>query len=83
MLEFQSKVTAGDSLRNTRMDNNDTQSFSEDEPIQESTYLAHAEIEDISPTFVTVTEILNLTLNDQEHLNESAAIENISVNKTF
>lgn len=65
------------------MDNNDTQSFSEDEPIQESTYLAHAEIEDISPTFVTVTEILNLTLNDQEHLNESAAIENISVNKTF
>lgn len=65
------------------MDNNDTQSFSEDEPIQESTYLAHAEIEDISPTFVTVTEFSNLTLNDQEHLNESVAIENISVNKTI
>ena len=65
------------------MDDNDTQSFSEDEPIQESTYLAHAEIEDISPTFVTVTEFLNLTLNDEEHLNEPVAIENISVNKTI
>ena len=76
-------VTATNSLRNTRMDNNDTESFSEDEPIQESTYLAHAEIEDISPTLVAVTEFSNLTLNDQEHFNELAAIENISVNKTI
>ena len=83
ILEFWSMVTATNSLRNTRMDNNDTESFSEDEPIQESTYLAHAEIEDISPTFVAVTEFSNLTLNDQEHFNELAAIENISVNKTI
>ena len=76
-------VTATNSLRNTRMDNNDTESFSEDEPIQESTYLAHAEIEDISPTFVAVAEFSNLTLNDQEHFNELAAIENISVDKTI
>ena len=83
ILEFWSMVTATNSLRNTRMDNNDTESFSEDELIQESTYLAHAEIEDISPTFVAVTEFSNLTLNDQEHFNELAAIENISVNKTI
>ena len=76
-------VTATNSLKNTRMDNNDTQSFFEDKPIQESSYLAHATIEDISPTFVTTTEFSNLTSNDQEHLNESAAIENMSVNKTF
>ena len=44
ILEFWSMVTATNSLRNTRMDNNDTESFSEDEPIQESTYLAHAEL---------------------------------------
>ena len=76
-------LTEVNSLRNTRMDRENTQSFPEDKSVQESSCIVYAQLEEISLMFVTITEFSNQTWNDQENLNESAAIENISVTKTF
>ena len=75
-------LTKVNSLRNTRMDDSNTQSFPEDKPIQESSCIVYSQIEEIC-SFVTITEFSNLTWNDQKNLNEPAEIENISVTKTF
>ena len=60
------------------MDRENTQSFPEDKSVQESSCIVYAQLEEISLMFVTITEFSNQTWNDQENLNESAAIENIS-----
>ena len=65
------------------MDGNDTQSFLEDKPIQESSDIAQEQIEEISSTLVTITEFADQTWNNQEHLNESVSIENVSVTQTL
>ena len=65
------------------MDGNDTQSFPEDKPIQESSEIVQEQIEEIFSTLVTITKFANPTWNSQEHLNESVSIENLSVTKTL
>ena len=65
------------------MDGNDNWLFPEDKPIQESSDISQEQIEEISSMLVTITEFVNQTCNDQEHLNESVSIENLSVTKTF
>ena len=65
------------------MDGNDTQSFLEDKPIQESSDIVQEQIEEISSTLVTITEFADKTWNNQEHLNESVSIENVSVTQTL
>lgn len=76
-------LTNVNSLVNSRMDGNDTQSFPEDKPVQESNCIVYTQLEEVSLTFVAITEFSNRTWYNQEHLSESAAIENISVTKTF
>lgn len=65
------------------MDGNDTQSFPEDKPIQESSDIVQEQIEEITSTLVTITEFVDQTWNNQEHLNESVSIENLSVTQTL
>ena len=65
------------------MDGNDTQSFLEDKPIQESSDIVQEQIEEISSTLVTITEFADQTWNNQEHLNESVSIENLSITQTL
>lgn len=43
------------------MDGNDTQSFPEDKPIQESSDIVQEQIEEISSTLVTITEFADQT----------------------
>ena len=76
-------LTAVNSLNKTRMDGNDTQSSLVDKPIQESSDMVQERIEEISSTLVMITEFENQTWNNEEPLNESVSIENLSVAKTF
>ena len=82
-LEFQFRLTAVNSLNNTRMDGNNNRSFPEDKPIQESSYIFQEQSEEISSMLVTITEFANQTCNNQEYLNESVSVESLPVTKTF
>ena len=65
------------------MDGNDRRSFPEDKPIQGSSGIFQEQIEEISSMLVTIAEFANQACNNQELLNESVSIENLSVTKTF
>ena len=65
------------------MDGNDRRSFPEDKPIQESSDIFQEQIEEISSMLVTIAAFANQACNNQELLNESVSIENLSVTKTF
>lgn len=61
------------------MTDTNTQELSENEPTQESSYVAHEQLEDMSPPVVIVCELWNQTCDERQCINESATVENVSV----
>ena len=61
------------------MTDTNIQEFSENEPTQESSYRAHEQLEDMSPSVVVIREFWNQTCNEHQYVNESVAVENVSV----
>ena len=66
-------------LYSTNMTDTNTQEFSENEPTQQSSYTAHEQLEDMSPSLVTILEFWNQTCDEHQYMNESVTVENVSV----
>ena len=64
---------------NIGMADNNTQELPVNEPTQESNYTAYEQPEDMSPSLAIVREFLNQTYNENQYLNESVTVENVSV----
>ena len=67
---------------NIGMADNNTQELPVNEPTQESNYTAYEQLEDMSPSLAIVREFLNQIYNENQYLNESATVENVSVIST-
>ena len=67
---------------NVDMADNSTQELPVNEPTQESNYTAYEQLEDMSPSLAIVREFLNQTCNENQYLNESVTVENVSVIST-
>ena len=61
------------------MTDNSTQVFPEYEAIQESSYAAYEQLEDISPSLVIVSDCSKQSYDEDQCVNESAFVENASV----
>ena len=66
-------------LLNTSMTDTNTQESSGNEPTQESSYTAHEQLEDMSPSLVSVSEYWNQTCDEHQYMNESVTVENVLV----
>ena len=66
-------------LYSTNMTDTNTQEFSKNEPTQQSSYTAYEQLEDMSPSLVTVLEFWNQTCDEHQYMNESVTVENVSV----
>ena len=67
---------------NTGMADNNTQELPVNEPTQESNYTAYEQLEDMSPSLAIVREFLNQIYNENQYLNKSVTVENVSVIST-
>ena len=67
---------------NIGMADNNTQELPVNEPTQESNYTAYEQLEDMSPSLAIVREFLNQIYNENQYLNKSVTVENVSVIST-
>ena len=62
------------------MTENSTQVFNGNVPIQESNYTAYDQLEDMSSALVIVSDCSSQTCVEDQLLNESVTVENVSIN---
>ena len=67
---------------NIGMADNNTQELPVNEPIQESNYTAYEQLEEMSPSLAIFREFLNQIYNENQYLNESVTVENVSAIST-
>ena len=62
------------------MADNNTQDLSGNVPTQESDYTAYERIGEMSSSLVIVSDCTGQTFNEDQLLNESVTVENVSIN---
>ena len=67
---------------NIGMADNKTQELPVNEPTQESNYTAYEQLEEMSPSLAIFREFLNQIYNENQYLNESVTVENVSAIST-
>ena len=67
---------------NIGMADNNTQELPVNEPTQESNYTAYEQLEEMSPSLAIFREFLNQIYNENQYLNESVTVENVSAIST-
>ena len=77
---IQFMVLALYTFRNTDMTDNSTQVSNENLPTQESDYTAYEQLEVMSSALVIVSDCSSQTCNEDQLLNESVTVENVSIN---
>ena len=65
---------------NTDMADNSTQNLSGNVPTQESDYTAYQQVGEMSSSLVIVSDCTSQTFDEEQLLNESVTVENVSIN---
>ena len=65
---------------NTDMTDNSTQVLNGNVPIQESDYTAYEQTENMSSSVIIVSDCTSQTFDEDQLLNESVTVENVSIN---
>ena len=65
---------------NTDMADNNTQNLSGNVQTQESDYTAYQQVGEMSSSLVIVSDCTSQTFDEEQLLNESVTVENVSIN---